>query len=148
MAANVERLRGSIVPLVTPFDEQGNIDEPTLRDLIEWQIESGSHGISVSGTTGEPGSLSVEEREYLIEVAVKAARGRVPVVVGTGSTNHQETLRLTRFAEKVGADAASSSFRTTCGRTRRDCTATFAPWPRRCRSRSSSTTFPAARRST
>lgn len=106
MAANVERLRGSIVPLVTPFDEQGNIDEPTLRDLIEWQIESGSHGISVSGTTGEPGSLTVEEREYLIEVAVKAARGRVPVVAGTGSANHQETLRLTRFAEKVGADAA------------------------------------------
>ncbi|WP_304459727.1 dihydrodipicolinate synthase family protein, partial [Alicyclobacillus sendaiensis] len=90
----VSRLRGSIVPMVTPFLEDGSFDERAYRDLIEWQIESGSHGISCAGTTGEPSSLTVEEREYLFEVTVHAVRGRVPVVLGTGSTNHAETLRL------------------------------------------------------
>ncbi|SIT05189.1 2,4-dihydroxyhept-2-ene-1,7-dioic acid aldolase [Alicyclobacillus vulcanalis] len=102
----VSRLRGSIVPMVTPFLEDGSFDERAYRDLIEWQIESGSHGISCAGTTGEPSSLTVEEREYLFEVTVHAVRGRVPVVLGTGSTNHAETLRLTKTAEKLGADAA------------------------------------------
>jgi 4-hydroxy-tetrahydrodipicolinate synthase len=98
-------LRGSLVPLVTPFKD-GQFDEPAFRDLIEWQIESGSHGISVTGSTGEPSALSLEEREYIIETAVKAARGRVPVIAGTGTNNFEETLRLTRFAERAGADAA------------------------------------------
>jgi 4-hydroxy-tetrahydrodipicolinate synthase len=98
------RLRGSIVPLVTPF-RGGEVDEATVRALIEWHIASGSHGISVAGTTGEPTSLSVDERERLIETAVRTVRGRVPVVPGTGSNNHDETLRLTAFAERAGADA-------------------------------------------
>ncbi|WP_206831807.1 2,4-dihydroxyhept-2-ene-1,7-dioic acid aldolase [Alicyclobacillus fructus] len=101
-----DRLKGSIVPMVTPFLDDGSFDEKAYRDLIEWQIESGSHGISCAGTTGEPSSLTVEEREYLFEVTVNAVRGRVPVVLGTGSTNHAETLRLTKTAEKLGADAA------------------------------------------
>ncbi len=98
------RLRGSIVPLVTPF-RGGEVDEDALRSLIEWQIQSGSHGLSVTGTTGEPTSLSIDERERVIEIAVRAAAGRVPVVPGTGSNNHEETLRLTAFAGQVGADA-------------------------------------------
>lgn len=98
-------LRGSLVPLVTPFKD-GQFDEPAFRDLIEWQIESGSHGISVTGSTGEPSALSLDEREYIIETAVRAARGRVPVIAGTGTNNFDETLRLTRFAERAGADAA------------------------------------------
>ena len=98
------RLRGSIVPLVTPF-RSGQVDEDALRSLIEWQIQSGSHGLSVTGTTGEPTSLSIGERERVLEVAVRAAAGRVPVVPGTGSNNHEETLRLTAFAGQVGADA-------------------------------------------
>ncbi|PWI57482.1 2,4-dihydroxyhept-2-ene-1,7-dioic acid aldolase [Sulfoacidibacillus thermotolerans] len=106
MGVAVERLRGSIVPMVTPFKENGSFDEGTFRELIEWQIDSGSHGISCAGTTGEPSSLSIEEREYLLEVTVNAVRGRVPTVLGTGSTNHEETMRLTKFAEKIGADAA------------------------------------------
>jgi len=98
-------LRGSLVPLVTPFRD-GSVDDRALVDMIEWQIESGSHGLGVTGTTGEPAALSIEEREHVIELAVRAARRRVPVIAGTGSVNADETLRLTRFAKKAGADAA------------------------------------------
>jgi len=98
-------LRGSLVPLITPFRD-GRVDEKALVDLIEWQIESGSHGVGVTGTTGEPAALSIEEREQVIDVAVRAARGRVPVLAGTGSVNFEETLRLTRAAKKIGAEAA------------------------------------------
>lgn len=98
-------MRGSLVPLVTPLDH-GQIDTRRFVDLIEWQIASGSHGLVIGGTTGEPGSLSEDEREHLIALAVKTARGRVPVVAGTGSTNHADTLRLTQTARRLGADAA------------------------------------------
>ena len=100
-----KELRGSIVPLVTPF-RNGQFDESTFKDLIEWQIESGSHGISITGSTGEPSSLSLEEREHVIETTVKAVHGRVPIVAGTGTNNIDETIRLTQFAERVGADAS------------------------------------------
>lgn len=98
-------LRGSITPLVTTFRD-GEIDDDALRGLIEFQIENGSHGIGVTGTTGEPTSLTPEEREHVIQLAVRAVKGRVPVVAGTGSVNHAETVRFTRFAEEAGADAA------------------------------------------
>ena len=98
------RLRGSIVPLVTPFHD-GRLDEDALRRLVEFQIRHGSHGISVLGTTGEPTSLTPDERERVMALAVEAAAGRVPVLVGTGSNNHDETLRYTRLAERLGADA-------------------------------------------
>ncbi len=105
MATDIARLRGSQVPLVTPFRD-GRFDERAFRNLVEFQIDSGSHGIGCTGTTGEPTSLTPEEREQVIETAVGAARGRVPVLAGTGSTNFDETIRFTRFAKKVGADAA------------------------------------------
>ena len=97
-------LRGSIVPIVTPFKD-GRIDFGRLDELINWQIDSGSHGVSVTGTTGEPGSLSTTERRQMIKVAADAVDGRVPFVPGTGSTNHAETLALSRYAQEVGADA-------------------------------------------
>ena len=99
-------MRGSIVPLVTPFTAEGSLDESALERLIEWQIESGSHGISVTGTTGEPSALSLDERERVMEVAARAVAGRVPFVPGTGTNNLDETIRLTRAAEALGADAA------------------------------------------
>lgn len=102
---NTARLRGSQVPLVTPFRD-GRFDEGAFRDLVEFQIDAGSHGIGCTGTTGEPTSLTPEEREAVIETAVRAARGRVPVLAGTGSTNFDETIRFTRFAARAGADAA------------------------------------------
>lgn len=98
-------LRGSIVPLVTPFRD-GEIDDDALRSLVEFQIRHGSHGIGVTGTTGEPTSLTPEEREHVVSLAVQTAAGRVPVVAGTGSVNHAETLRFTKHAEKTGAAAA------------------------------------------
>jgi len=102
----LEKLKGSIVPLVTPFDEHDEFDEKALRRLIDWQIESGTHAISVEGTTGEPSALSLEEREEIFSVTVNAVRGRCPVVAGTGTNNLRETLRLTKSAESAGVDAA------------------------------------------
>ncbi|WP_174842918.1 2,4-dihydroxyhept-2-ene-1,7-dioic acid aldolase [Neobacillus mesonae] len=100
------RLRGSIAPVITPFNEDESIDFKTMSDLINWQIESGSHGISVTGTSGEPSSLTVKEREQVMENAAKTINGRVPFAPGTGSVNHQETLHLTKVAQELGADAA------------------------------------------
>ena len=100
----MKNLRGSIVPLVTPFRD-GQLDEDGLAGLVEWQIANGSHGLSVTGTTGEPGSLSTRERERVIQVAIEANGGRVPFLAGTGSNNHDESLHLSRFAQRIGADA-------------------------------------------
>ncbi len=99
-------LRGSIVPLVTPFTEDGAFDEKTFVELVDWQIDNGSHGISVTGTTGEPSALSLAERERVMDVAVGAICGRLPFVPATGTNNYDETVRLTRAAERLGADAA------------------------------------------
>jgi len=99
-----KELRGSIVPLVTPF-RNGSLDEAALAALIEWQIQSGSHGISVTGTTGEPTALTRAERERVIQLTAQVIKGRLPFVAGTGSNNFDETLHFTRFAQKAGADA-------------------------------------------
>lgn len=97
-------MRGSIVPVVTPFKD-GVLDLDGLTGLVEWQIQSGSHGVSVQGTTGEPGSLSLEERKEVIRAAAAAVDGRVPFVPGSASTNHEESIELSRFAQANGADA-------------------------------------------
>ena len=97
-------MRGSIVPMVTPFRD-GQLDEQALADLIDWQIQSGSHGISVTGTTGEPSSLSREERMRVIELSSQVIRQRVPFIPGTGSNNYDETLALSKHAQKLGVDA-------------------------------------------
>lgn len=95
--------RGSIVPIVTPF-KHGELDLESLANIIDWQIENGTHGISVQGTTGEPSSLRIEERKQVIKIAYDAVAGRVPFIPGTGSTNHAETLELTDYAETLGVD--------------------------------------------
>ncbi len=96
--------RGSIVPLVTPF-RNGALDEKALGSLVDWQIAEGSHGISVTGTTGEPTALTREERERVIRAAAEMVHRRVPFVPGTGSSNLEETLHFTQVARKAGADA-------------------------------------------
>ncbi|GGF14041.1 4-hydroxy-tetrahydrodipicolinate synthase [Halobacillus andaensis] len=100
------RLRGSITPVITPFKADGAIDFEKMSELIEFQLANGTHGISVTGTSGEPSSLTLEEREQVMEHSFKTINGRVPFVPGTGSTNHDETMRLTKKAEQIGADAA------------------------------------------
>ncbi len=105
MSENPQKeLRGSIVPLVTPF-RNNVVDEKALVSLIEWQIKSGSHGLSVTGTTGEPTALTREERERVIRVACEAIDQRVPFVAATGSNNFEETKHFSLFAQKAGADA-------------------------------------------
>jgi 5-carboxymethyl-2-hydroxymuconic-semialdehyde dehydrogenase len=99
------RIRGSIVPVVTPFATDGTQDLHGLRRLIRWQMESGSHGISLGGSTGEPGAQSTQERAAAIRTAAVAIRDRVPFVPGTGSAQLPETLELTAIAKDAGADA-------------------------------------------
>lgn len=101
-----KRFRGSISPVITPFNEDESIDFDKFNELINWHIEKGSHGISVTGTSGEPSSMSVDEREKVMETACKTVNGRVPFIPGTGSTNHKETMRMTKAAQEMGADGA------------------------------------------
>jgi 4-hydroxy-tetrahydrodipicolinate synthase len=97
-------LRGSFPPLVTPF-RGGKVDYDKFAELAERQVQQGSHGIVVAGTTGEPSSLTVEERTELLKVAVSVIAGRIQVVAATGSQSFAETTRLTEEAERAGADA-------------------------------------------
>jgi 4-hydroxy-tetrahydrodipicolinate synthase len=102
--SKTDRLRGSIPPLVTPFRD-GAVDYEAYERLCEFQIAQGTHGILVNGTTAEPASLTVEERNRLVTLAVETVKGRVPVVAATGSQNIIETQALTDHAVKAGADA-------------------------------------------
>lgn len=92
--------------MVTPFRTDGSLDEAALVRLINWHLDQGTHGISVTGTTGEPSALTLAERERVMEVAAQAIGGRAPFVPGTGTNNLAETIHLTRVAERLGADAA------------------------------------------
>jgi 4-hydroxy-tetrahydrodipicolinate synthase len=96
---------GALSALITPFRD-GEVDEKAFRDLIEWQIQAGVDGIVPCGSTGESATLSHDEHERVIEIAVAQARRRVPVIAGTGSNATAEAIRLTAHARKVGADGA------------------------------------------
>jgi len=98
--------KGSFVALVTPHLADGAIDEKRFRELVEFQIESGTHGIVPCGCTGEAATLSHEEQKRLIKITVDAVRKRVPVIAGTGSNNTREAVELTKYAKKAGADGA------------------------------------------
>jgi 4-hydroxy-tetrahydrodipicolinate synthase len=97
--------KGSIVAIVTPF-KNGKFDEKTYGDLIEWHIKQGTHGIVPCGTTGEASTLGFEEHYRVIEVAVKAANKRIPVIAGTGANSTDEAIEITKKAKKLGADGA------------------------------------------
>ena len=96
---------GSLVALITPFSE-GKVDYETLRELINFQIKSGTDGIVPTGTTGESPTLSPEEHIEVIRVVVEETAGRVPVIAGTGANSTTEAIHLTRAAKEVGADAS------------------------------------------
>ncbi len=97
--------KGAFVAIVTPF-KNGVVDEERFRELIEFQIEKGTHGIVPCGTTGESATLSYEEHKRVVRIAVEQVKGRVPVLAGAGSNSTREALELITYAKEVGADGA------------------------------------------
>jgi 4-hydroxy-tetrahydrodipicolinate synthase len=105
MTQNLDRIRGSITALITPFRE-GRVDLKAFAEIVERQVAEGTLGLVPCGTTGETPTLRHDEFLAVIGTAVKAAKGRVPVIAGTGSYSTAHTIELTQEAEKLGADAA------------------------------------------
>jgi len=101
----MNKFRGAFVAIVTPFID-GKLDEQGLKDLIEFQIAGGTHGIVPCGTTGESATMSHAEHRRVVELTVKTVAGRVPVLAGTGSNSTSESIELTRAAKEAGADGA------------------------------------------
>jgi 4-hydroxy-tetrahydrodipicolinate synthase len=97
-------IRGSIVALITPMLDDGSVDYPALRKLIDWHIAEGTDCVGVVGTTGESPTVSVEEHCEIIRVSVEQAAGRVPIMAGCGANSTKEAIELAHFAKKVGAD--------------------------------------------
>jgi 4-hydroxy-tetrahydrodipicolinate synthase len=98
--------KGVLTALITPLTKNGEIDEQKYADFIEWQIAEGVHGLVPSGTTGESPTLSHDEHGRVIEICIDVAKGRVPVMAGTGSNSTKEAISLTQHAEKAGAEGA------------------------------------------
>ena len=97
-------LKGSLVALITPMNQDGSINYEQLHDLIDWHIENGTDGIVAVGTTGESATLPVEEHLAVIEATVKHVNKRIPVIAGTGANNTVEAIALSQAAEQAGAD--------------------------------------------
>lgn len=104
-AADPAAVRGAITPLITPFGADGALDLDAIPRLVDWQLERGTHGISVGGSTGEPTSQTVAERIAVMRAAADAIAGRVPFLPGTGTALMAETLELTAEAQRLGATA-------------------------------------------
>lgn len=100
--------KGSFTALITPF-KGGKVDEAAFKRLIDWQIAEGTHGLVPVGTTGESPTLSHEEHKEVVELCVKTARKRVPVIAGAGSNSTAEAIDFTRHAKQAGADAVLHS---------------------------------------
>ena len=97
--------RGVYTALVTPFTDEGNVDEEALRSLVDFQIENGVSGLVPTGTTGESPTLTHDEHVHVIEVVIDQANGKVPVIAGTGSNSTAEAIYMTKKAADAGADA-------------------------------------------
>ncbi|HID60656.1 MAG TPA: 4-hydroxy-tetrahydrodipicolinate synthase [Hadesarchaea archaeon] len=97
---------GAYTAMVTPFGEDDKIDDDGLRENVKFQIKKGIHGLLPVGTTGECATLSHDEHNHVVDVVVDAAKGKVPVLAGTGSNSTWEALMLTKHAKEVGADGA------------------------------------------
>jgi len=107
MIGKISFLKGSFTPLVVPF-QNGAIDYDRYAALIEWQINQGTHGLLVNATSGEPTTLTLDEKAQLIDIAVKTSAGRRPVAAGIPAESHAEAVTLLARAEKAGADAVVS----------------------------------------
>jgi 4-hydroxy-tetrahydrodipicolinate synthase len=97
-------ITGSIVALVTPMHEDGSVDYPAVRKLVDWHIAEGTDCIGVVGTTGESPTVDVQEHHEIIRVAVEQAKGRVPIMAGCGANSTAEAIELAKYAKKIGAD--------------------------------------------
>ena len=106
MDKRLKMIKGSIVAIVTPMHEDGSLDLPSFRALIDFHIEQGTDGIVVVGTTGEAPTVDVEEHELLIAEAVKHAAKRIPIIAGTGANSTKEAIELASFSRRAGADAS------------------------------------------
>ena len=95
---------GSMTAIITPFDEQGNVDEESYRRLIEFQIENGTDVIVPCGTTGESATLNYEEHNRVIDICIEQVNKRIPVIAGTGSNSTAEAIEISRHAKELGAD--------------------------------------------
>ena len=98
--------KGAITAIVTPFTEKEALDEEALRNLVEFQIKNNIDGIVPCGTTGESPTLNYEEHQKVIEIVIDAAKGKVPVIAGTGANSTQEAIEMTKKAADAGADAS------------------------------------------
>ncbi len=98
-------IKGSMVALVTPFTEDGSVNFKRVRELVEWHIQEGTDSILVLGTTAETPTLTTEEEDEIVRIAIEQAAGRVPIVVGSGSNNTAKAVETSLKYEKMGADA-------------------------------------------
>ena len=103
------KFEGSYVALITPFKENGEVDEDKIRKLVNYHIENGTAGIVPCGTTGEAPTLTFSEHEKVIKIVVEEVKGRIKVIAGAGSNNTDRAIELTKYAKKLGADAALST---------------------------------------
>ncbi|WP_027793528.1 4-hydroxy-tetrahydrodipicolinate synthase [Paraburkholderia acidipaludis] len=99
-------LRGSIPAIVTPMHEDGSLDLPAFRKLIDWHVEEGTDALVVVGTSGESATLNVEEHILMVRTAVEHAAGRMPIIAGAGGNSTAEAIELTKHAKEVGAQAS------------------------------------------
>ena len=99
-------MTGSMVAIATPMHEDGSLDYPALRSLLDWHVSEGTDAIVIVGTSGESPTVSVEEHCELIRITVEHIKGRIAVIVGTGGNSTREAIELTEYAKKVGADAS------------------------------------------
>lgn len=101
----LEGLAGSFVAIVTPFQDDGSLDENSFRQLLQWHVKSRTNGIVVCGTTGESATLSSEERAQLVRIAIEECKGKIPVIAGIASNNTAEAVRQAQAMQKLGPDA-------------------------------------------
>lgn len=102
--SDLSRIKGSIPPIITPI-ANGQVDYDAYAGLVQYQVDNGSHGVLVNGTTAEPSTLVVEERNRLVDIAMEVVGGKIPIVAATGSQSYAETELLTQHAVKAGVDA-------------------------------------------
>jgi len=102
---NTHRIQGSIPALITPMLDNGDVDYPTLRKLIDWHVAEGTDALVIVGTSGESPTVNVEEHREILRVSVEQAAKRIPIIAGCGANSTAEAIELAKYAESIGADA-------------------------------------------